>query len=138
MLAAALEASLMATVHCFSEEVLASKSKPMKDGAPKPLIGWSLFELLRVAKELNLLPAQLSLDEEFDDDKALIGDYAEVVRQIRNLVHPARYVEDLPHKRVAKRHLELSYEVLDIATDYLTNRVVNSLQSVIDDVENEG
>jgi hypothetical protein len=44
------------------------------------------------------LSSALSLEGEWDSARAEIGDYLEVIRQIRNLIHPVRYVEDIVKK----------------------------------------
>ena len=96
MMGAALEASLLAFVNCYPDEALRSTIAPTKGGIIKPLAHWSFAELLAVAKERGWLPSGLSLGEEWNDKKAQIGDWSEVLRQIRNLIHPARHMLDLP------------------------------------------
>jgi hypothetical protein len=127
LLGACLEASLVAMVHCFSDEVAASTSAPRIKGALKPLLDWNLGELLRVAKQLAWLPANLDLHEEWNRKRAQIGDYAEAMRQLRNLLHPARYLTDYPRKRVTQRHLTLSFEVMEIAAAHIHNKLVHSI-----------
>lgn len=92
MIGAALEASLLAFANCYPDEALSSTVAPNKGGTIKPLAEWSLAELLAVAKERGWLPSSLSLSEEWDEKKAHIGDWAEILRQIRNLIHPTRWV----------------------------------------------
>jgi hypothetical protein len=135
MLGASLESSLMAMVHCFSDEVAQANAVPTVRGKPKPLLDWSLNELLRVAKRLGWLPARLALDEPWDRKRAKIGDYAEVVRRLRNLLHPARYLADHSRKRLTKRHLGLSFEVLQIAGEHLYQELAVSINGAL---ENEG
>lgn len=132
MMGAALEASLLAFVSCYPDEVLRSTRAPAKRGAIKPLSQWSLAELLEVAKEQGWLPSSLSLDEEWNGKKAQIGDWAEVLRQIRNLVHPARHMLDFPRKRITKRYLETAFEIFEVATDYLLNKIGKSLHSAFE------
>jgi hypothetical protein len=133
MIGAAVEATLLAMANCYSDEVLASEVKPTRKGAPKPLIDWSLAQLLRVAKDLNWLPSQLALEEEFDGDRAEIGDYVEILRMVRNLVHPARHIVDLPRGAITKRYLSLAFDVLDAAEDFLSEKVYGSLRTVLDE-----
>ena len=53
---------------------------------------------------------------------------SEVLRQIRNLIHPARYMLDLPRKRITKRYLKMSFEIFEVATDYLLSKIGESLR----------
>ncbi len=118
MIGAAFEATLLSQAHCHEyviQEWKGSKAKLLKQ--------WSFAELLDAAKHFNWLPSQLSRGEEFDDKRAQIGDYAEVVRELRNLVHPARYATDLSGKSVTKRYLEVSFKVVDTAVDWLLDEL---------------
>ncbi len=87
----ALETLLILTVNCFPEKAVATGHAPKKNGKAKPLLDWDLSALLKVAKAAGWLPSGLALDDRWCSRKALVGDYAEVVRMARNLAHPARY-----------------------------------------------
>jgi hypothetical protein len=132
MMGAALEASLLAFAGCYPDEALRSTRAPAKAGVIKPLTQWSLADLLAVAKEQGWLPYSLSLDEEWNGKKAQIGDWAEVLRQIRNLAHPARHMLDLPRKRITKRYLETAFEIFEVATDYLLSKIGKSLHAALE------
>jgi hypothetical protein len=137
MMGAALEASLLAFVDCYIDEALCSPIVPTKKGKTKPLVEWSLLQLLAVAKERGWLPSGLSFGKEWEDKKAQIGDWSEVLRQFRNLIHPARHMLDLPRKRVTKRYLEMSFEIFEVATDYLLNKIGESLRAAFEADEDE-
>lgn len=128
MMGAALEASLLAFANCYSNEALRSSSAPTKRGNIKPLVDWRFQELLAVAKDQGWLQSSLSLEEEWNDKNAQIGDWAEVLRQIRNLIHPVRHMFDLPRKRITKRYLETAFEIFEVASDYLLNKIYDSLR----------
>jgi hypothetical protein len=49
MMGAALEAFLLAFIDCYLDEALCSRIAPKKRGVTKPLVEWSLGELLAVA-----------------------------------------------------------------------------------------
>lgn len=132
MIGAALEASLLAFANCYPDEALHSTVAPTKRGSIKPLAEWSLAELLAVAKERGWLPSALSLNEQWATRRAHIGDYAEALRQIRNLVHPLRYMLDLPRKRITKRYLEASFEIFEVATEYLMSKTGESLRAALE------
>jgi hypothetical protein len=127
MLGSALETLLILMINCYSDEADQTGTVPMKKGKPKPLLNWQFIELLRVAKAAQWLPSALNLDDHWSNRKARVGDYAEVVRQVRNLAHPARYVEDHRRKRVSAKYLERQFEVVLLCRDWLMARNNKSL-----------
>ena len=134
MFGAALETALLTTTSLYSDEATKSKKLPTKkNGEPKPLLRWTLFELLAVAKDLEWLPATLSLDEEFDAQKARIGDYAEIVRQVRNLVHPAEYLDVYPNFVLRRKQFDHIYDILAAAVDWLLNKIYESLKETMEE-----
>jgi hypothetical protein len=118
MLGSALETYLILIINTHPEEAESTGQIPGGKN-PKPLLDWNLGELLRVAKAAQWLPAVLDLSGEWDDRKARIGDHAEVLRLIRNLAHPARYVQDHPRKRVTSKYLQRQFEVALACRDWL-------------------
>jgi len=133
MIGAAFEALLLAFANCYPEEAFTSRNAPRrKGGSVKPLLSWSLADLLAVAKERMWLPSGLSRGDEWNEARAQIGDYGEVIRNIRNLVHPARYAIDFPRKRITGRYLEASFVILDVAIDYLQNKIEGSIREAIE------
>ena len=132
MLGAALEAGLVAMVHCFPDEAARAEGVPHVKGEVKPLLQWTLAELLRVAKNVGWLPAGLQLAEAWDHKRAHIGDHAEVVRVLRNLVHPASFLSEHSGKRITSRHLAHAFEVLEVAQDHLHHKLIESLRTTIE------
>ena len=100
MLGSALETLLTVMVSAFAEEAEQTGKSPASKGKIRPLLDWSLADLLRVPKAAGWLPSGLDLSAKWSRRKARVGDYAEVVRDVRNLAHPARYVADHRGKRV--------------------------------------
>jgi hypothetical protein len=129
MIGAAFEAMLLGFMNCYPEEAASSQTAPRRRGRTRPIADGSFTDLLAVAKERDWLSSGLSLDEDWDDAKAKIGDYAEVVRQIRNLVHPDRYAEDFPRKRITERYLKSMFEILHVANDHLLSKIGESLRA---------
>ncbi|MGC1294869.1 MAG: hypothetical protein WA869_07495 [Alloacidobacterium sp.] len=127
MLGSALETLLTLMVNVYSDEAEKTGKVPMKKGRPKPLLDWQFIELLRVAKAAQWLPSALDLQDGWSGRKARIGDYAEVVRQVRNLAHPARYVEDHHRKRVTAKYLQRQFDVVLLCRDWLSKRNNESL-----------
>ena len=122
MLSSALEALLLLMVNCYPEEAERTGCVPMRKGIKRPLLDWTLADLLKVAKAAQWLPSALTLQDEWDGRKAKVGDYAEVVRMIRNLVHPARYVEDHYRSRVTARYFRRQFEIVLLCRDWLAER----------------
>jgi hypothetical protein len=121
MLGSAFETLLILMINCFCDEAEQTGKIPRKKGKPKPLLDWQLVELLRVAKAAKWLPAALNPDEDWNSRKARIGDYAEVVRMMRNLAHPARYLKDHYRKRVTNKYLQRQFELVLLCRDWLSH-----------------
>jgi hypothetical protein len=122
MLGSALETLLILMIDCYDEEAESTGEAPKQRGRVKPLLDWKLAELLRVAKAAKWLPAGLDLDDAWDHRKARIGDYAEVVRMVRNLAHPTRYQADHHGKRVTAKYLKQQFEIVLLCRDWLADR----------------
>ncbi len=122
VLGAALETLLILMVNCHPEEAELTGRIPMKKGVGRPLLEWNLADLLKIAKAANWLPSALTLGDNWDRRKAKVGDYAEVVRMLRNLVHPARYVEDHYRRKVTAKYLQRQFEVVLLCRDWLAQR----------------
>ncbi|HVB82700.1 MAG TPA: hypothetical protein VNE82_22460 [Candidatus Binataceae bacterium] len=112
MLAAALEANLMAMVTICANHVAACNKLPRgKKKAVKKLLDWNLGELLNVAIELGWLPAGETLGADPKDWP--IGAHAQVIRMLRNLIHPGRCLKDFTGYQITADTLTASFKVLD-------------------------
>lgn len=131
MIGAAFEADLIGMCHCFSDEIPSELIPKRKNGKPKHLLEWSFSQLLRVVRECGWLPSGLSLDDEWNHKKAHVGDYAVLVKRIRNLVHASCYIENFPRSRLTNRRMELCFETLAVASDYLLDKLHASLREAI-------
>jgi hypothetical protein len=78
-------------------------------------------------KAANWLPSGLTSGADRDRRKAKVGDYAEVVRIVRNLVHPARYVEDHYRSRVTAKILRRQFEIEGTGSLNATTRLSESI-----------
>ncbi len=132
MLGGALEAVLVATAMSFWGEAKRARCVPKKSGKVRPVAGWDLGQLLGVARELRWLPAGLDRGQTWDVRRAKIGDYADALRQVRNLVHPGSYLRTQSPARVTKRYLEMYFEVLDVSVGWLQHKVVEDLRNRLD------
>jgi hypothetical protein len=128
MIGAALEAELLAMCYCYSDEIQEQLIPKQKNGKPRHLFAWTLFQLLHMARECGWLPAHLNLHEDWDKKRADIGDYAVVLKDMRNLVHASRHIADFPKSRVTKRRMEMCFEILEIASSHLQAKLHQSLK----------
>ncbi|WP_155753363.1 hypothetical protein [Burkholderia territorii] len=128
MLGSALEALLMLMVNVYENEVAATRAFPTRDSTPLPLLDWNLSQLLRVAKAAGWLPYALKMDGDWSGRKAKVGDYAEVSRMIRNLLHPGRYIKDHSPGRVTARYLARQFEIVLLCRDWLAYQNDKSLK----------
>ena len=135
LMGAAMEALLFSAINCFPWKIASVKCAPKSKGEIKRLDRWTFSELLAVAIELNLLPSGLSSEDKWSSAHAKIGDYANLVRKIRNLIHPVRYVNDFSRKRVTKKYLEACFVIVDAAADYLYLLVSTSLKIMLEEKE---
>lgn len=119
MAASALEALLIAMVNVYADEVETSGVAPVKKGQSRPLVDWNLSELIKVAKTTKWFPFSLDPKEDWNGRKAKIGDYAEVARMIRNLVHPGCYLREHSPNRVTAKYLHRQLEILSSCRDWL-------------------
>ena len=106
-------------ISLYNEDADRTGKVPLKKGKPKPILKWDLVELLRVAKAAGWLPAGLELGEDWNTKKARVGDYAEIARMMRNLAHPARYLQDHLHRRVTKKYLQRQFQIVLACRDWL-------------------
>jgi hypothetical protein len=117
MVGSAVECLLILFTNIFFEEAIASGKAPKnRDGKIKHLLEWTLADLLGVAKAANWFP------ETIKGEKAAIRDSASTLKQIRNLVHPARYLKDHHGKRVTRKFLDFSFETALDARNWLLDK----------------
>jgi hypothetical protein len=135
MIGAALEADLMAMCNCYSDEIPEQLIPKQRNGNPKHLLDWTFFQLLRVARECGWLPAHLDLRDQWNQKRAHIGDYAIVLKDIRNLLHASCHITDFPKSRVTKRRIEMCFEILEVASNHLQAKLHRSLKMAMEEEE---
>jgi hypothetical protein len=89
---AAVEAILTMVTRLLYDEAVKSANAPKRK-----LLQWSFFELLTVAKELQWLPEELTLATKLDSRTVKTPVRTDYIREVRNLVHPARYLRKRIH-----------------------------------------
>ena len=128
MAGAALEAVLMMLFHLYGSRVDRAGFTKMANGRPKPFLKWKLAELISTASQMGWLPSGLAPKEEWNGRKVQIGDYAEALRESRNLIHPARYLQDHSPSRVTRKYMVRAIEIFEMSTQYLNQIVLDSLE----------
>jgi len=124
LVGSALEGSLLAMCTLRSTEVenyvagLAPGPRP-----PRAAQDWSLNQLLAVASALQWLPARRN-----KYSRRRLVDWAHLVRELRNLVHPGKHVREYPRVRLGRRHWSDAKAVFDLANDSLLDLVLADLR----------
>ncbi len=135
MLCSALETILILMIDVHSKEAEKTGKVPRSKGKSKPLLKWDLAELFTVAKAAAWLPAALNLNDDWNSRKAKVGDNAEVVRIMRNLAHPARYLKEHNGRRVTKKYLQRQFEVVFACRSWLAAHNNRELLKAIEEEE---
>jgi hypothetical protein len=114
MLASALETTLLVMVDRYKEEINTLSKFPMRRGEPTAPINWTLSELLDIAAELNWLPRKLKRTDDYNTpEEGEIGDDARIIQEIRNLVHPGKYLRAYPLLDITEQHFFHSFVILE-------------------------
>jgi hypothetical protein len=101
MIGSAVEGALLTTVATLSEEL--RKSGQLPDGDP---LRWSLGVLIKIATQAGVLPTS-TLGVE-------VGDAVDVVKWLRNLVHPGAFVRETPADfKVDEETFQVAFDILD-------------------------
>ncbi|HHY45431.1 MAG TPA: hypothetical protein GX512_06965 [Firmicutes bacterium] len=129
LLASALEAALLAMAECFAREVSEFTRRSRAKELSRPRKEWGLSQLLLIARNLDWLPSSHREIESLDPHDAKVGDYIEVVRVIRNLIHPGIYLREYPGEAITEKHLDISYRVLEIACECLSGKLDSAIQA---------
>lgn len=129
MVGSAVECLLVLFTDIFFEEALATGKAQNSNGRIKHLLKWNLADLLRVANAANWFP------EAIKGKKAAIRDSSLTLKQIRNLVHPARYLQDHHGRRVTKKFLDFSFETALDARNWLLDRIETDIDKRLQEEE---
>jgi hypothetical protein len=127
MLGSALESALLAMIGCDSE----LEAKMCKDKKVSSIYDLSLVSLLDIARSYLWLPAAYPRDTDVEFEEMLesgsIGDFVEYVREIRNLVHPGKFMRDYPDTVIASDHYKDVYTIVHSAFDCCYAHLIKEL-----------
>ena len=134
MLGALLEAFLLQMALVYPDEVKAAQIYHGKK--VKSLEKWSLFDLLKLAIELKWIPTHMQIDRIFrasgiemnlKQSKGDLAYMADVVREIRDMVHPGRYLRRWEGRRIAERHYRFCFRVTNLVRDSISDKIIASV-----------
>jgi hypothetical protein len=121
MLAATVEAMLIVVTNLFCDEarpVATAKKWKLED-----LLRWDLGQLLEVAKDATLLPEKLNLNLKMDLRAVKDPVPTDRIREVRNLVHPGRYLRERGGKEITRQELDTLYATCHAAYLCLVEKI---------------
>jgi hypothetical protein len=130
MAGAALEAVLTSVTAFLYEDALKTQKAPKEKGKTKHLLKWSFYELLDVAKEAKWIPEELKLEESLDPRTVKHPVRTDTIREVRNLVHPARYLQDRSGKEYTEEELRLLYATCHTVYGFVQNILIEHIRKL--------
>jgi hypothetical protein len=119
LIGSALEGSLLAMCTARAEDVEdCLAGLPRNQRPPKAAQDWTLNQLLAVAAALQWLPARPN-----KYSRTRLADWAHLIRELRNLVHPGKHIREYPRVRLGCHHWRDAKAVFDLANDSLLDLV---------------
>ncbi|SRR5258708_4894304 len=130
-LAAALEAAIMEIASIYPSRVRRTTTWVRVSKRRKNLLFWTLGELIELANEIDWLPAKFGVKSgaSWSTVKAGgdIGDFVEIIREMRNLVHAGKYLRHYPSLVVRAHHYKSCFDILQAATATLRSQLEASI-----------
>ena len=113
--AAAFEGLLLAMCDGLLDEVEMYVLKLPSHERPKGRMEkWSLDQLIKIAYGLKWLPSRHHIK-----GKRKTGDHVQLVKELRNVIHPGKHIRDNPNVHLRERHYSDSYTIVRQATGHL-------------------
>lgn len=122
---AALEAMLLSMCSLYLDEVDSIVTQ-RRLKVPRSLDKWNLGHMLMIAREMRWLPGRSS-------PRALqkVGDWAGVLKDVRNFVHPGAHLREFPTGRLRAADFHMMDEILEGAIGWLRHRIEANLLAAI-------
>jgi hypothetical protein len=127
---AELEANLIAMCTLYDREVNGYLATLTAGRPPHNLDRWTLEHLIKVAVALRWL-----LSRKRANAPRTVGEWVELLRELRNLVHPGKHLRDYPRVRIGRLHYADARAVLKAANSWLLRRVETGLRASIERAE---
>jgi hypothetical protein len=113
--AAAFEGLLLAMCDGLLDEVEIYVQKLPSHERPKGRMEkWSLAQFIKIACGLKWLPSRRHIK-----GRRKIGDHVELVKELRNVIHPGKHIRDYPNVHLREGHYSDSYTIVRQATGHL-------------------
>lgn len=128
MQVAALEAGLQAMCSIYLRDVKKTTVYQRKKfrGKRNRVLEFSLHQLIAIAAELAWFPPKRIT---WGGKRADLAGFAHEIRKVRNLVHPGVWARERKDPmKFTKAVYEVVYEVFDVASSWLQNRVERDLR----------
>jgi len=117
---AVLEGLLLAMCDGYINEVSNYISSLPKQKRPKgQIVNWSLDSMIKVAIGMNWLPSRKS-----QRGRRKIGDWVELVNELRNLMHPGKHLRQYPKVRLRKALFSDSFAIVRASTNHLWDKII--------------
>lgn len=135
MYAASMEASILAIALVYDEDL--ERTRTYRKRHEPDLRKWELITLLDLARELKWIPSKLPLGHIARTSgvgwgeaakRGDVGYYADAVREIRDLIHPGRYVRLWPGVKITREHVATVEEAVEVVHGCLEKKVHDSLR----------
>jgi hypothetical protein len=133
MYGAMLEAILLSMCLCYPDQVRRTeiyKRKYKKRCNINKFLYISLRDLIKIATKLEWLPAKTDVRKL---EEAEIGNLTEIITEIRNLIHPGKWIREKEYKklRISRRHCEMIFDILQGVNEYLFNKLIKDIKKAI-------
>jgi len=119
-------------VTCFPSTARRTATWKSVSKRRKNVLHWNLGELIALANEAGWLPAKYRENPgaSWNTVRAagLMGDFVQVVRETRNLIHPGKYLRTYPSLVVKEANYRDCYEILKAARSWFLSHIELSLQ----------
>ncbi len=129
MVGAAVESALITHVYIFEREVRAEnlwrmrQNRKTSDTEDKPLLDWTLEDLIHVAVKMGWLPTAgggITAAEPVEKLSGEVGDAVRFIQEVRNLVaHPGKYVRGDYWPTIGRPEYDVVYGIARAVLDRL-------------------
>jgi hypothetical protein len=128
MLGAGVEAVIIAVTNYLYNQAVNTTSAPKKGKKTRYLLDWRFSDLLNVAMELKWLPEELTLLDKLDHRPVKGPVKTDSIREVRNLVHPARALQDRVGKEYTEEELVILYATCHAVYGYVQDMLINHIR----------
>ena len=122
MVGATLEAVLISVTNLLYDAAIKTGEAPKNGKKIKRLSDWTFFELLKVAKAAEWLPNELRREPSLDRFNVRTVP-TDTIREVRNLIHPARYWKERGGHQYTDQEVHTLYVACHTAYTHLIDEL---------------